>query len=110
MASSGSMILVTPSWLPSTPNCCQVEGRNCIGPIAPALEGPMFSPWFDSATNSSENVPVLGEPIPLRRRIVDLDVSLIWDLLDGLSYDLFPDDIEFTIRTQPSPTVTAHQR
>lgn len=48
MASSGSIMFASLSPFPSTPYCAQVEGRNCIGPIAPALEGPMFSPWSDS--------------------------------------------------------------
>jgi len=26
------------------PHTCQVEGRNCIGPSAPALDGPMLAP------------------------------------------------------------------
>src|SRR5215218_10998148 len=48
MASSGSIMLATPSPLPSTPELSHVEGRNCMGPIAPALEGPMFRPCSDS--------------------------------------------------------------
>jgi hypothetical protein len=40
--------LATPSPLPSTPEVSQVEGRNCIGAIAPAVEGPRLVPWPDS--------------------------------------------------------------
>ena len=29
---------------PSIPQTAQVDGRNCIGPSAPALDGPMFVP------------------------------------------------------------------
>ena len=41
-------MLATPSPLPSTPEVSQVDGKNCIGPIAPAVDGPMFAPWPDS--------------------------------------------------------------
>jgi hypothetical protein len=33
-------MFTSPSLLPSSPYCSQVEGKNCIGPITPALEGP----------------------------------------------------------------------
>jgi len=48
MASSGSITLATPSPSPSTPEVSHVDGMNCIGRIAPALDGPMVWPWFDS--------------------------------------------------------------
>jgi hypothetical protein len=56
MASLGSMIFATLSWLPSIPYTLQVEGRNCIGPRAPALEGPMFCPWFDSTSPTAASM------------------------------------------------------
>ena len=37
-----------PSPLASTPQRTQVEGMNCIQPIAPAELGPMLRPKFDS--------------------------------------------------------------
>src|SRR5947207_7588274 len=37
-----------PSPFASTPQRSQVDGMNCIQPIAPAELGPMFSPKFDS--------------------------------------------------------------
>ena len=43
MASAGSMML------PPSPNSAQVEGSNCIGPSAPALEGPSSAPKPDSS-------------------------------------------------------------
>jgi hypothetical protein len=33
---------------PSIPHIRQVDGRNCIGPSAPAVDGPMFWPSADS--------------------------------------------------------------
>src|SRR5215210_7092908 len=42
------MMLALPSPFPSTPEAAHVDGRNCMGPMAPALEGPMFCPWLDS--------------------------------------------------------------
>ena len=29
---------------PSVPHSCQVDGRNCMGPSAPALDGPTLAP------------------------------------------------------------------
>ena len=37
-----------PSPFASTPQRSQVEGMNCIHPIAPAELGPMLRPKFDS--------------------------------------------------------------
>ena len=33
---------------PSVPQVRQVDGRNCIGPRAPAVDGPSFCPSADS--------------------------------------------------------------
>src|SRR5215470_8610269 len=48
MASAAFHGSATPSPLPSVPYWSQVEGMNCIQPIAPAELGPMFRPKFDS--------------------------------------------------------------
>src|SRR4029079_16996704 len=48
MASSGLHGLAIPSPSASTPQRSQVDGMNCIHPIAPAELGPMFWPKFDS--------------------------------------------------------------
>src|SRR6266513_6285024 len=48
MASVGFHGSAIPSPFASTPQRSQVEGMNCIQPIAPAELGPMFSPKFDS--------------------------------------------------------------
>src|ERR1700733_1484886 len=48
-ASNGFMMFGLPvSPNPSTPQVRQVDGRNCIGPSAPAVDGPMFWPSSDS--------------------------------------------------------------
>ena len=36
--------MTTPSPFLSTLAFSHLEGGNCIGPVAPALEGPMFAP------------------------------------------------------------------
>src|SRR6185437_8800973 len=44
-ASNGSMMSGGPvSPNPSVPQLCQVDGRNCIGPSAPADDGPSLAP------------------------------------------------------------------
>jgi hypothetical protein len=43
MASLGFILLTTPSPFASTLAVSHLEGRNCTGPVAPALEGPMFA-------------------------------------------------------------------
>src|SRR5213078_772248 len=48
MASSAFHGSATPSPFASTPQRSQVDGMNCIQPIAPAELGPMFRPKFDS--------------------------------------------------------------
>src|SRR6185312_14711727 len=48
MASSGLHGLAIPSPFASTPQRSQVDGMNCIQPIAPAELGPMFWPKLDS--------------------------------------------------------------
>src|SRR5256886_10207393 len=47
-ASSAFHGSATPSPFASTPQRSQVDGMNCIQPIAPAELGPMFRPKFDS--------------------------------------------------------------
>src|SRR5215211_9219034 len=79
MASSGSMILATPSPLPSTPAVSQVEGRNCIGPSAPAVDGPMFSPWFDSTCPTAANT-YQSSPNPYFR--ADVLYSILYCVLE----------------------------
>src|SRR3954469_19225016 len=48
MASCGFQGSAIPSPFASVPQRSQVEGMNCIQPIAPAELGPMFRPKFDS--------------------------------------------------------------
>src|SRR5436309_2606360 len=48
MASSAFHGSATPSPFASTPQRSQVDGMNCIQPIAPAELGPMFCPKLDS--------------------------------------------------------------
>src|SRR5271157_1216310 len=44
-ASSGFMMSGAPVWPnASIPHSAQVDGRNCIGPSAPALDGPSLAP------------------------------------------------------------------
>src|ERR1017187_4567757 len=44
-ASSGFMMSGGPLWPnPSVPQIFQVDGRNCIGPSAPAVDGPTLAP------------------------------------------------------------------
>src|SRR5580704_3902009 len=39
------MIEAVPSWSPSTAYAANVAGSNCIGPSAPADDGPSLRPW-----------------------------------------------------------------
>src|SRR6266511_277292 len=48
MASAAEYGSAVPSPFPSRPQLLHVEGRNCMGPIAPAEDGPMFAPCPDS--------------------------------------------------------------
>src|SRR5437870_13546920 len=48
MASEARHGSATPSPSASSPQRSQVDGMNCIQPIAPAELGPMFRPKFDS--------------------------------------------------------------
>src|SRR6266511_5213018 len=50
MASAGEYGSAVPSPFPSRPQLLHVEGRNWMGPIAPAEEGPMFAPCPDSTS------------------------------------------------------------
>src|SRR5712692_4132519 len=44
-ASSGFMMSGGPGWPNAVmPHAAQVDGRNCIGPSAPALDGPLLAP------------------------------------------------------------------
>src|SRR5205823_3527864 len=70
MASSAFHGSATPSPFASTPQRSQVEGMNCIQPIAPAELGPMLRPKFDStllmAASTCQGTPY---PVPARCQI-----------------------------------------
>src|SRR5215210_668554 len=70
MASSAFHGSATPSAFASVPQRSQVEGMNCIHPIAPAELGPMFRPKFDStlliAARTCHGIPYW---VPARRQI-----------------------------------------
>src|SRR6266513_778517 len=78
MASSALHGSAMPSPFASTPQRSQVEGMNCIQPIAPAELGPMLRPKSDSilliAASTGQGMPYIA-PAPIQRVFsVDIDI------------------------------------